>query len=236
MKKGIPVLIVGLTITIGCVDRKPVITIIDIGRNNRIELGRQLRTIKKYSPKIIALDFYLVPDSLDRDSVLVKELMEIENTVQIVGLHDLYKPYCIWDSLEVSDPKFKVSNLGFANLTTEDSILVKELPMRQSFNSEHIYSFSYAVAENSFGVKNKFKNTGDKAQKLKLNGLGRNFKLITRDELFSGKVNAEDLKDKIVIMGYIGEKEDYFYLDKRKTKRINGVEVHAAIIGEIINL
>ena len=236
MKRIIPVLIVGLVIIIGCVDREPVITIIDIGQNNRIELGRQLREIKKYSPKIIALDFYLVPDSLDRDSVLMKELMTIKNTVQIVGLHDQHGPDYTWSTLEESNSKFKVSNHGFANLTTEDSILVKELPMRQSFNSKHIYSFSYAVAENSFGVKDKFRNTGDKEQKLKLNGLGRNYKLITRDELFSGKVNAEDIKDKIVIMGYIGGKEDYFYLDKRKTKRINGVEIHAAIIDEIINL
>jgi CHASE2 domain-containing sensor protein len=108
--------------------------------------------------------------------------------------------------------------------------------MRQTFNATHIYPFSYVIALNSFGVKGKFKNTGEKALKLNLNKLGRNYKLITKDELLSGKVKKEDLTNKIVIMGYIGEKEDYFYLDKGKVEKINGVEVHAAIVDEIIDL
>lgn len=46
----------------------------------------------------------------------------------------------------------------------------------------------------------------------------------------------QDLNDKIVIMGYLGEKEDFFYLDHRKTKKVNGVEIHAAIVEEILDL
>lgn len=237
MTKIFPLIIIGLLITLGCVNKSdPIITIVNIGHSNRVELGKQLGIIKKYSPKIIALDFYLVPDSLDKDAILVKELETIKNTVQIVGLHDLYEPDYIWDSLEVSHPKFKIANHGFANFTTEDSILINELPMTQSFKSRQIYCFSYVVAQNSFGVKDKFKNTGDRELKLNLDRLGKNYKLISAYELSSGKFKKQDLKDKIVIMGYVGEKEDYFYLDKGKTKKINGVEVHAAIIEELINL
>jgi CHASE2 domain-containing sensor protein len=108
--------------------------------------------------------------------------------------------------------------------------------MRQIFNSKHIYSFSYVIAHNSFGVKDKNKDTGEKEVKLSFNKLGKNYKLITKDELLSGEVKKEDLTNKIVIMGYIGDKEDYFYMDKGKTKKVNGVEVHAAIIDEIIDL
>jgi len=237
MTKIFSLIIVGLLVALGCiVKRDPVITIVNIGNSNRLEIGRQLAIIKKYSPKIIALDFYLVPDSLDKDTILVRELETIENTVQIVGLHDLYEPDYIWDSLEVSHPKFRIANHGFVNFATEDSVLLKELPMTQSFNSKQIYCFGYVVAQNSFGVKNKFKGTGEKELKLNLDGLGKNYKLITTDELFSGKFKAQDLKDKIVIMGYLGEKEDYYYLDEEKTKRINGVEVHAAIVDELVNL
>jgi CHASE2 domain-containing sensor protein len=237
MKKIFSLVILGLVISLGCVSKRdPIITIVNIGHSNRIEIGRQLEIIKKYSPKIIALDFYLIPDSLDKDLILVKELEAIKNTVQIVGLHDLYEPDYIWDSLEVSHPKFKIANHGFANLASQDSLLIKELPMRQSFDSNEIYSFSYVVAENSFGVKNKFKGTGENDLKFKMDGLGENYKLITADQLFSGQFNKEDLKDKIVIMGYIGEKEDILYLDKGKTKKINGVQVHAAIIDEIVDM
>jgi CHASE2 domain-containing sensor protein len=229
--------LIGLLITVGCTYKKyPLITIVNIGHGDRVELGRQLGIIKKYSPKIVALDFYLVPDSLDKDITLVNELEAIRNTVQIVGLHNLFKPEEIWDSLEISHPKFKIANHGFANLTTADSILIKVLPMTQTFNSKQIYCFSYVIAENSFGVKDKFKGTGEKKIKLNLDGLGTNYKLINADDLFSGRFRKQDLKNKIVIMGYVGDKEDYFYLDNEKTKRINGVEVHAAVIDELIDL
>ncbi|HTJ50380.1 MAG TPA: CHASE2 domain-containing protein [Cyclobacteriaceae bacterium] len=229
-------IVIVLIINLGLVKRDPIITIVDIGENNRIELGKQLRIIKKYSPRVIALDFYLVPDSLDQDTVLVKELATIKNTVQVVGLRDFYKPDYIWDDLEVSHSKFNVLNHGFGNLTLEDSILVKELPMQQLLNSKYIYSFSYAIAENSFGVKHKFRDTADRKLKLKMRGLGMNYKLITSDELLTGKIKKEDLNDKIVIMGYIGDKEDYFYVDEHKSRKVNGVEVHAAIVDEIIDL
>lgn len=236
MMKIFPLILIGLLVTLGCIDKKdPIITIVNIGNSNRAELGRQLAIIKKCSPKIIAFDFFLVPDSLDKDVTLVNELEGIRNTAQIVGLHDVHEPEDTWDSLEVSHPKFKVTSHGFANLKAQDSILIKELPMSQNFNSKKIYCFSYVIAENSFGVKNKFKVTGEKELQLDLDGLGTNFKLITADELFSGRFRKQDLQDKIVIMGYIGGKEDYFYLDKEKTKKVNGVEVHAAILEEIIN-
>jgi CHASE2 domain-containing sensor protein len=237
MTKIFPLIIFGLLITLGCIDKKdPIITIVNIGHCNRVELGRQLGIIRKNFPKIIALDFHLVQDSLDKDAILVEELETIKNTVQIVGLHDLYEPDYIWDSLEVSHPKFKIANHGFANFATEDSVVFKELPITQSINSNQIYSFGYVVAQNSFGVKDKFKGTGDKELKLNLDGIGKNYRLITADELFSGRFKKQDIKNKIVIMGYIGEKEDCFYLDKEKTKKINGVEVHAAIIEELIDL
>jgi CHASE2 domain-containing sensor protein len=226
-----------LLVSIACADKKdPVITIVNIGQTNRIQLGRQLGIIKQFSPKVIALDFYLVPDSLDKDIVLVHELETIKNTVQIVGLHHLHERSATWDSLEISHPKFKIANHGFANLSTEDSVIINALPMAQTFHATQIQSFSYAIAQNSFGVKNKFKNTGNKELKLNLDTIGKNYQPINADDLLSGNFRKQDLNDKIVIMGYLGEKEDFFYLDHRKTKRVNGVEIHAAIVEEILDL
>src|SRR5688572_33487782 len=113
MKKPLLLLITGLMISLGCADRDPTITIVDIGYNDRIELGKQLRIIKQYAPKIVAFDFYLFADSLNKDSILVKELKTLKNGVQIVGLYDLYEPDDIWDDLKVSHPKFRIANYGF---------------------------------------------------------------------------------------------------------------------------
>jgi CHASE2 domain-containing sensor protein len=222
---------------VNCAERKdPIITIVNIGHSNRIEIGKQLAIISEHEPKIIALDFYLVSDSLDRDSILVNALQSVNNTVQVVGLHDLYEPSYLWDSLEVSHPKFKIAHHGFANLAIEDSVLIKELPMAQAFYLKQIHSFSYMVAKNSIGVKERFKNTGDEDVRFDLDKLGKNYTLITSKQLFSGKFTKGDIKDKIVLMGYLGEEEDCFYIDEGKTRKINGVEVHAAIIEELIDL
>src|SRR5258705_9985082 len=111
--------IAGLMIILGCKEKEPIITIVDIGLNNRIELGKELRIINTFSPKIIALDFYLVPDSLDRDSILVQELNKAKKIVQVVGLHNQVESSNEWDGLEISNSKFKVTHTGFANLTTQ---------------------------------------------------------------------------------------------------------------------
>lgn len=235
MKKSLFMLIVG--ISINCTNNRPSrITIVDIGQKNRIELGKQIRLINSYSPKLITLDFFLVPDSLDVDSILVKELEKIDNVIQIAGLHDLYGSEDIWDSLKVSHPKFKRSHIGFANLTGNDSVIVNELPMSQRIDGKQIHSFSYVIAENSYGVKSKFKDKGEEPLKLSFSGIGKNYKIISNNDLTSGKFKREDFFDKIVIFGYIGGKEDWLYLDKKKRKKINGVEIHAAITDELLDL
>ena len=63
-------LIVGLFLNPSCKEEESIITIVDIGQNDRIELGKQLRVINKYLPKIVALDFLLVNDRLGIDSIL----------------------------------------------------------------------------------------------------------------------------------------------------------------------
>jgi hypothetical protein len=40
---------------------------------------------------------------------------------------------------------------------TDDSVVVPELPMRQYYKDRRLFAFSYLIAENSFGVKDKFK-------------------------------------------------------------------------------
>src|SRR5262245_566814 len=119
MKKILLVVITGFT-AIACVEEKrhpPVITIVDIGHDNRLKLGQELRVIRKYSHRVVALDFYLTPDSLDIDTILVKELGKLENTVQVLGLHDFVGYDDEWDSLEVSHAKFPIADHGFSNLS-----------------------------------------------------------------------------------------------------------------------
>jgi CHASE2 domain-containing sensor protein len=230
------ILVILFAATLGCAKKGSLITIVDVGHNNRVEIGKQLRVINKYSPKLIALDFFLVPDSLEHDTILVKELNNAKMIIQGVGLHWSNSR---WygngrDSLDISNPKFNAAEFGFLNLMGEDSVLVKELPMMQPFGTIPIYSFSYVIARNSYGVDRQFIAKNYEPVKLELKGLGRNYQFISRKDLAAGKFRSRDFKDKIVIMGYLGGKEDFLYLNKEKKQKVNGVEVHAAIIEEII--
>jgi CHASE2 domain-containing sensor protein len=99
-----------------------------------------------------------------------------------------------------------------------------------------VNSFSYVVADNSFGVKQKFKVDSDRDFYFDYKTIGRFFKIITVEELMSGKFDSNELDNKIVILGHTGRAENNFYLDHAKTKRISGVEIQASIVSQLINI
>jgi len=211
------------------------VTIIDIGKSDRLELGRMIRIIKQHSPKIIGLDFFLVPDSLAKDSILVKELSTTPNIVQVVGLYSSSGLYNDFDSIKLNHPKFGVTKHGFDNLTTEDSIFIPEMPMQQSYGAEDIHAFSYVIAENSFGVNDEFKDHGYDEVPMRFHYyLGIRYDLITNRGLLSGNFKKDQIDGKIVLMGYMHGNENFYYTDLRRSMKIYGVEIHAALIEELI--
>ena len=229
-------LVLLLSVSTACSKKAPhVITIVDIGNNPRPEIGRQIEKIRQFNPRIIGMDFHLVPDSTWKDSTIVNALNKSSNTVQVVTLHNYFEVFDAWDSLEYSHPKFKVSDKGYANLVSQDSVFVPELPIKQMFRAEPVYAFSYVVAKNSFGVKPRFSDSLDYFLRFKTDSLGLNYNLITAEEFSKGKYSAEYFKDKIVLLGYMGESEDYHYADADKKRKVKGVEIHAALIGQMIN-
>jgi CHASE2 domain-containing sensor protein len=231
MRFGLLILLV--TSIVACDKRKTIVTIVGTGENDRITLGKQLRIINTCAPRVVALDFYLVPDSLGLDSILVKEIEAANTIVLAAGLHDPLGSSDMWDSLELSHPKFKGSAYGFVNFSQEDSVILGELPTRQFYRGQTVYSFSYVVAENSFGVKPEYKNRGSDYLDMPLDNLN-DYKVITSQELFNGQFDRSDLEDKIVIMGYLGKKEDFLYIDK-KLPKVNGVVIHAAFINQLVD-
>lgn len=235
-RKSSIMLVLILSAMMACDKKAPhVITIVDIGNNPRPEIGRQIETIRQFNPRIIGMDFHLVPDSTWKDSTIVNALNKSSNTVQVVTLHNYFEVFDAWDSLEFSHPKFKVTEHGFANLVSDDSVFVPELPLKQMFRSEPVYAFSYVVAKNSFGVKPKFKDSLDFFLRFKTDSLGLNYNLISAEDFSSGKYSADYFRDKIVLLGYMGDTEDYHYTDADKKRKVKGVEIHAALIGQMIN-
>jgi CHASE2 domain-containing sensor protein len=231
-------LIFGLLIGSGCKSDKSVITIVDIGHLDRIGIAKELSIINKYSPKVVGLDFLLTTDSLYKDIPLSEELSKTRNMVQASKLHnnDLVQT-SRWDSLERYHPKFRFGRHGFANMTiTDDSIIVRELPMRQYYKIETELAFDYLIASeyDSHRINPKYKNN-DMDFTFNKNSFGHYFKVISVKDLMTENFDKRDLADKIVLMGHVSDKEDSFYLDEKRTKKISGVEIHASIIRELLD-
>ncbi len=228
-------ILVGLISSSSCKENDSQITIVDIGHLDRAGIARQLSIIKKYSPKVIGLDFLLTTDSLEKDILLARQISKPKNIIQSSTLHEFIESLNYWDSLELYHAKFQNGNFGFSNFTiTDDSVFVPELPMRQYYKERTIHSLSYVVAENSFGVKTKYKQNNDKDFYFDRNLIGKYFKVISVEDLLTENFSKNDLKNKIVLMGHVSDNEDSFYLDEKRTKRISGVEIHASIIRQLI--
>jgi CHASE2 domain-containing sensor protein len=233
------ILLIGLNTTLGCTERESVtITIVDIGHLDRVGIAKELAIINKYSPKVIGLDFLLTTDSLDKDITLSEELARTPNMIQATKLHN-NDPFEVakWDSLEQYHPKFRFGNQGFANVTMwEDSVIVRELPMRQLYRDNTEYALSYLIANHydSDRINSKYKN-GNNLFSFDKAPFGRFFKVISVKDLLTENFDKKILANKIVLMGHVSDLEDSFYLDDSRTKRISGVEFHACIIKEILD-
>lgn len=229
---------VGLIISLGCKDNDSIITIVDIGHLDRKGIAQQLTIINKYSPKVVGLDFLLTTDSLQKDVLLSETLSKIKSVVESSKLHNSDDVMTNkWDSLERYHPKFRFGNYGFSNITiTDDSVIVDELPMRQYYRNEPVYAFSYMAAkmyrEELIGPK--YRNF-DQDIAFGNGTIGRHFKIIRVKDLMTGNFDKNDLAGKIVLMGHVGDSEDSFYLDDKKTQRISGVEIQASFIRAILN-
>ena len=233
------VLLVGLIFSFGCTEKEPVIiTIVDIGHLDRVGIAKELSIINKYSPRVVGLDFFLTTDSLEKDYQLMEAISKSSNLVQTTMLHNNdERDITRWDSLELCHEKFKVGSHGFSNLTiTDDSVIVRELPMRQYHRDETEFAFSYMVASKyDFGkIKSKYKNE-DKDFSFDKNSFGHYFKVISIKDLMAENFDKNDITDKIVLMGHISNTEDSFYLDDKRTKKISGTEIQASVIREIMD-
>lgn len=233
MRRLIIVPILSLT-ALAC--QEPIVTIVDTSHNSRSEIARQLHIIRTHSPKLVALDILFVSDSLETDSSIIYELSRIPNLVHAARLTDFNAAVNSWTALQTSQPKFYVNHVGFVNLPTyHDSVLWRDMPVTLSYGDSTLFAFSYVAARNSFGVRPEYRHPPRTTLPIHINRFDKRYRIIRSHDLLSGHFQPRHLKDQIVLLGYLGDRQDFFYLDELRQKRINGVEVHATIIGTIVD-
>ena len=239
------------------------VVLVNIGDLSRREIAQELRIINQYDPAVIGIDSYfwsLKEDSLG-DILLNRELSDIENLVLVSKLEysEVTESY---DSIRYSHSNFDVGHNGYANLETDavaqDQFKVcRSFPPQTIINQEEVHPFSVKVCElfdekkahaflkrtNEFEIINYRGNIADFGQ----THLGGRYTALDISDVFHKKFTPELIKDKIVLLGYMGSNfndrswEDKFFtpLNVKYAGRSNpdmfGVVIHANIVSMILD-
>ncbi len=220
------------------------IVLVNVEKNNRLEIAQVLQAIIKKKPKVIAVDviFKDRKDNLFADSLLASVLK-----------HDkIITSYEILDKDIVNNHLYfgKNENTGYVNYNFDKkSTVIREFEAKTFTFGKDRLSFSAQIAKHY--LKDKWQSFEydsrlESSHTIKFQGNLNNFQHLVFNDILKNKNNVV-LKDKIVIMGYLGSPtgsrldiEDKFFtpLNKYTTGRSDadmfGATIHANIVNMLI--
>jgi CHASE2 domain-containing sensor protein len=241
------------------------VVVVNIGALNRAQIAEQIRMINKCNPKVIGIDAFfneLIPEHPVGDSLLAKAFLETKNLVLVSKFHynELLDDY---DSLLTSHPNFmKHTMTGAANLLTEGETKFRTARKFAPYDTIHAGSlkghcepfFAVKLAEiyrpgSTASIQQRKKELESIIYRGNIYGDKVKFTVIGAQDLLDGYFDPEVLKNKIVLMGYLGKEfaldeniwdEDKFFtpLNQKYVGKavpdMFGVIVHANIISMIL--
>lgn len=205
------------------------IVLVNLGRVNRAEIGYMIDIINQYEPKVIGLDTYFrVPKDSILDATLEDAMSRVENLVMGSKLEKPNLTTNRFDSLGGSLPRFtQHGETGFVNFysdaeTQEDVKMTREFTPREVVNDKVELAFAVKLAQYLEPEKvERFLSRGYELETINYRGnvvdygateYGTMFYALDVADVFNGNFVPEMIKDKIVIMCYMGE-----YLGDRYT-------------------
>lgn len=231
------------------------IVLVNIGDLDRATTAEQINIINRYKPKVIAIDAaYRFSKDPAGDTALAKAFSQVKNLVFVSGVNKFNEQSQQYDTLETSHPMFtKYATTGFANMIVEDNHIYKAIrsfsPKEKVCNQTEL-AFPVKVAqlykpeaaaaflkrENDFEIINYSGNFDTGA-----------FYALDVEDVFDPEIDLGSiLKDKIVLMGFLGSSfndrtlEDKFYTPMnenyigRSHPDMYGVVIHANSISMIL--
>ena len=249
------------------------IVVVNIGLLPRGMIGKQIEIINQYDPKVVAFDmFFGAPNEEDPegDSILSNAIAQTKNMVMVTkllqsdSLRALSEGEEIYDSLEQSDPMFRINaNEAFANLNTdaefqEDFKACRSFPPSRLMRDQGMVAFGTKIAHiYDSSTTNRFLERERLWETINFRGnivdwYGRTnyptmFFALDYYQVLNEEFVPEMIKDKIVIFGFLGEDftdtswDDKFFtpLNKQYAGKANpdmyGVVIHANIVSMILN-
>lgn len=215
------------------------LVLINVENKNREEIAFLLQRIEEGKPKVIGLDI-IFPDKKDSAS---DELLK----QTFAGYNNIVLPFIASFDSSITETKnhdfFQTSPAGFVNLVGEDrefSTIRYYYPVYNNvpaFTTSVLHMYDPTKASTLF-------NKGQKKTEIRYFGNIQNFAYQTFDEIMNPSFDPGILKDKIVLLGYMGSSdgssgaldEDRFFtplnprLSGRSHPDMYGSLIHANIL------
>lgn len=228
------------------------IVIINNGNTTRKALANQLEIINRYQPKVVGIDAFFKQKSSrpDFDSALAYQFSQTKNLVLVVGLRQPNADKDYFDTVIKSNPIFtKYAQDGFANVITDTKNFrtVRETTPQQYVKDTLKYSFPVKIASlyNKSAV-DKLLARGNEKELINYRRNTNRYRTLDVFDVFEKQDSLQFLKDKIVLIGYMGPNmktkvtEDIFFspLNPNYVGKTHpdmyGVVIHANVISMIL--
>ncbi|NWF89725.1 MAG: CHASE2 domain-containing protein [Ignavibacteriaceae bacterium] len=229
------------------------IVIVNIGNLSRLEIANQINIINSYNPKLIAVDaIFEEAKDYRGDSSLAMAFSKCKNLVLVSRLEGFSEISETYDTLICSIHNFsKYGTTGFANLPNDDKLFfrtIREFRPKAKSKGKTIPAFSAKIAEifNPDAYKYLEKRENE-IEKINFIGNYEKFYHLDTEQLIAEDQNLNFLRDKIILMGFVGTSfqnktlEDIYFtpLNERYAGKsfpdMYGVVIHANIISMILN-
>jgi CHASE2 domain-containing sensor protein len=230
------------------------VVLVNIGRLDRAGIAEEIKLINRFKPKVIGIDAaFRQPKSPEGDSALAQAFAQADNLVLVTGIHKFNKDAEQYDTLETSHPMFnQYAATGFANLIVESDDIYKScrsFSPKEQVNGQTELAFPVKIAQMYNPVKaNKFLKRNNEYEIINYRGnyYTGAFYALDVEQILDPEMDLSFIKDKIVLMGFMGENlssrtlEDKLYtpLNENYVGKAHpdmyGVVIHANSISMIL--
>ena len=225
------------------------IVIVNVGKLNRGEIALEIERLEAFSPKVIGIDVFFVDLKNKRDDSLLKKSLEYENIV--IGSFFEIKE----DSSSLITPNNYFGDITHGHVNLEGSAdvnsVVRTFMPKINYGEQNIVinSFCSEIAKkynlNKYNILNNRNNESEIINyKYNLN----NYIRFDFDEILNPTTDLSIVKDKIVILGFIGNSlgnkhstEDKYFTPLNKEfvgkslPDMYGCVIHANILSTILS-
>ncbi|MEI6681229.1 MAG: CHASE2 domain-containing protein [Bacteroidota bacterium] len=186
----------------------PDIILINVGKLNRAELAKEIEIINRYRPKIIGIDVvFRGPKNKEQDSLLAN-VINNSNNIVLASKYEQYNPeknaFC---SLLKPFDQVKDKKTGFINIGSDfkNTSTIRYFISNIKEGQDTVFSFATQVAMSFNPSIKKDILSHNSFQTILYSLTSANFIMIDAKDVFTGSKKLELIKDRIVLMGYLGE-------------------------------